>query len=703
MMTPPLGPEQGPFLMPPEMGLEPPQEGGFLMGEQSQQMADPMMQQQENSEDATTGPLFFQINIPEEDQKEIVSLCQKFKNGVVQHAQEKKTTMQRCYAYSRSQFFGDDLLPVADFSAEGTEKDKKTNRPEIFIPVIRQQLKMVYSFIKLSLFPNDEDYFRIRAKSSLPISPEHAKRLQIDPPPEYTQMTEELMAQGVPAEAVAQVLPPPPLPSYTEFEDDLTEGLKYLFKEMQLTEKMGEALFDACWAGNMAAMPCVHYPIYWEWKLNPITGQTEATPVEGEPELSLNVWNPLHFYLDPYASRKENAKWAYFSWKKRQDILDGPYYMNKDKVMGSTNVTDSNMQGKSGALSISQFNSLSNQFQDTEQNCKFDEYYFPYLKLANGTEHRNMIFAVADENQLVEARPNMMPQGLPPAVFGTWMNDKGSPYGTGPAEDGQSLQVFINMAMNHVIETLARSSNMWAIGKNTDITQLQGGAGLIFTTDDPTRDVANVSGDTRNAMMVAELVRMMKGEVEMVIGAQNTYEGASQGTEKTATEFRVKQENSIGITREVIEHIGTTFVKPILHRLMLLAAEIKTEPITVRIENGLQGVRYAKIDFSLLKTGQYEIDLVSINSAQSKEAQIGMLMQFVQMLSTNPMALPVLEPILSKIGNLSGIKDSADLLADVKERLGLLAPPQPIPPDGPSAGEGPTGEQGVGAPPQAVA
>jgi len=669
MMTPPLGPDQGPFLMLPDQGAMPPQE--------AQGQGPPV-----------SAPVFLTVTIPDDEQQEIVSICQRFKQGAITHARDKKERMRRCYAYTRSQFFGDDLLPR--LAAEGAEKDAQTGRPQLFVPVTRQQIKLVYSFLKLSLFPNDEDFFRVLAKSDIPISPQHAQRLGLEPPEPYVAMVEAVMAQG----ADPAIVPPPKPPSYIAFEKDLTEGLKYIFKNMRLTEQLGKALFDACWAGSMAAIPCARFPIYYEWGINPVTGEGEPIAVQGEPELVVDVWNPLYFYIDPHATDRANAKWGYFTTKKKQELLDGPYYINKNKLDGVSNktVNDTNRGGQAGVMAISQFNELSNTFADVEDNVLFDLYYFPIMTLPSGKQYRNMLFAIAGEKVLVEARPNLMPKGLPPAVFSTWLDDKDSPYGTGPAEDASELQRSINIIFNNIVENMARNGNQWAVSPATDTSQFHGVAGGVVVTENPTHDIVSLSSSMGHVASLMELISSMKSELELVVGAQNTHTGVSDSIAKSATEFRVRQENSIGIAREVVEHIASDFLKPVLYRLMLLASELIKEPINVRIDDNLYGSRFAKVDFSLLATGQYDIELVSVNSSQSKEAQIGWLTQAIQYLGSNPMALSILEPLIVKTATLSGIKDAQSLLSEVKERMAQLANTQP------AAGTGEPGGDSAGQP-----
>jgi hypothetical protein len=86
------------------------------------------------------------------------------------------------------------------------------------------------------------------------------------------------------------------------------------------------------------------------------------------------------------------------------------------------------------------------------------------------------------------------------------------------------------------------------------------------------------------------------------------------------------------------------------------------------------GSRFTDVDLRVLlpdETGEtpYELDLVSINPAQSKNAQAESLMRFADIAMSNPMAIELLAPIWEKLGALNGIRDIPELINDLKERM----------------------------------
>jgi len=126
------------------------------------------------------------LSLAPDEEVDLLRACNNFKINTINHAKNRKLNQERNYAYFNSQFFGDDLLPTP--SSEGDQRDVNSQRPQVFLPIMLEQILQIYAFLRVKLFPNDEDYFRVKAK------------------------TEE----------------------YAYAEDDLTEGLKYLFKKNKI-------------------------------------------------------------------------------------------------------------------------------------------------------------------------------------------------------------------------------------------------------------------------------------------------------------------------------------------------------------------------------------------------------------------------------------------------------------------------------------
>jgi len=597
------------------------------------------------------------INVPvsPEEQKKIVGTCQELKRAMKNHAKEKKKIMRDAYAYAKSKFIGNDLLPLP--TAEGSDNDANKNRPQVFIPKTRQQVKTLYAYLKLTLFPNDEDFFRVRSKTSM----------------------------GV------------------QLEDQLTDGLKYLFSEAMITEKLGIWVMNLVEMGNAAVLPVVNKDKSYEWALNPETQSYDAYEIDKPVSFDVDVLDPLHFYVDPNERNPDRAKWAYFGLKKKQELKDSPFYFNVgpelDKMAKkSTNDT------KKEDLKTSGYTDLNNQFDDIEESVDYDLYYLPYLK-CDGKEYRNMLVGIAGEELLVRFHPNLFPRGMNPAVFCTWMDDPQSPYGIGPVEDMMPLQRLINMIYNYLIELLARMGNCYAVSEQTDINSLFGAAARIITTKgDPNQAVMALNGDYAEVSALMNFIGTLAAEAQITSGAQNPFQGSSNvDFKKTATELQILQENGISINREVVEHVSVR-VQQILERLMYLVADEYKAPIEIRVDDPVMGPRFIQVDFSVLRSGDFTIELVNVNPSQSKQAQVETLTRLVELIGAQPQALPLLEPVLNKISTLEGLRDGPEMLQEIIQKMqGMMgAPPQPGIP-APQAGMVPPPDPGMVPVPQAAA
>jgi hypothetical protein len=644
-------------------------------------MGNPFQPQLPPPPSTDTIPIYVPSDI---EQREIVSIANKFKIACLWHAKKKKTIMQKSYAYIKSEWFDSrDLLPRPD--AAGSDRDNNPQRPQIFLPVSREVYKMLSAYLRLTLFPTDEDYFRIRAKTDDPITNLPPK--QVIPAP---MIPGTLIPMG----------PPTIVPyTYPDFEEILTEGMKYVFRQAKIPYKIGNWIDDLIWSGQGDAMPTMKQNVTWSWDINMQTQQYEPSMQQQPPELDLIVWDPIHFYIDPKGKEKGREQWGYFNVEKVNELQDIPYYFNKDKLAGLTSTQIYESQVIEG-LYLNQFNKLTNIFLGDEQNVDVDHYYFPYLKLKSinpntnqPREFRNMLVTVAGGRILIECRPNMTPGALPPVVHWTYREDKESPYGTGPIEDIQGLQRHINILTNYLIECLARIGNRIIVKDGTDTTEAWGLVAGLITCENPETDVRWITGDYVEIKEILNYIGILKAELQLLAGTQDPFQGSSQmDFKKTATEINVLQENAISINRETIEHISVG-AEIILERFMYLVADNYKNPLRYRTNN--PQMPFATVDFSLLNSGQYEIELIGANPAQSKQAQSAALTEFMTGFLPNPQAMMVFKPVLVKAFGLQGIKDGDEIIEECLENLRKLQSAQP-PPQQP--GVPPT--QGGVAPPQ---
>lgn len=330
--------------------------------------------------------------------------------------------------------------------------------------------------------------------------------------------------------------------------------------------------------------------------------------------------------------------------------------MNKPGVEACVN---SNSQDHN----LDEYNQLSTEDDPKTLNC--DYYYLPAITLED-IKYQNILVTIINGQVLAEFRPNMMPTGLNPAVYCTWMDDRESPYGTGPAEDIKDIQRLVNILYNYQIETFARIGNRFVVKDTVDITNFFGLAGGVATAQDPHNDIVPITGDYIETTHLANLIGTLKAEAQLLAGTQQPFQGASNiDFRKTATEIQLLQENSIGVVREAVEHLSAQGIQPLLERLMYLASQLYQQPLDFRVENN----QFMSVDLTMLATGNFTIELTSVNPSESRQAQAGNLLKLIQLLADKPDLLIVAEPLITQIGLLWGIKDIKQLLTDIKQKI----------------------------------
>lgn len=620
-------------------------------------------------------------HIPEEqEQSEIVQICMQLKQSMQSHARPKKTTLRTCYAYLNNQFIGDDLLPIP--STRGSEKDINKQRPRVFYPLTKQQIKRLYSYLKLTIFPDDENYCRIRGND----------------------------------------------PASAQFEDGLTEGFMTVLRQMKISEKLGMFLWNLCWAGNAAAVPFIKRRTIWEWEIDEEAQQYKPVQRQMDPEVDVENFNPINFYVDPTTPDSDYAKWSYYSIKKKQEMRDNPLFFNTGKLDAiAKKSVDKNASQNS--LSLDYFNSLNTVFQDSEDNLDYDLFYFPYL-CTRSTEYRNMIVGIAGGSVLVRFHPNLFSKGINPAVFTVWAQDVDSQYGTGPAEDIKDLQKTINMIANYKLETMARMGNRAVVGPSVDMTNFWGIAGGTMKAENPQQDVMWITGNYAEIGELDNTIGILKAEAQMTASGPDPFQGASQiDFKKTATEIQLLERNAVSDMQEKVEHIGITGIEPLLNRIMHLMADVYTEPIKIRIDDPniaqklgaeqdeITGINYFTVNFSLLKRPElsFSVELIGTNPSQSKNAEVESLTQLLQAVSADPSIVFTCAPILKKIGELQGDKNTDNLIQQLQDRVTQMQTQQQqqqqgMPPNGQGqptvpgaqAGVQPDMQPGMGGTPETV-
>lgn len=607
------------------------------------------------------------VMVSEADQKSIVGICNKFKNSMKQHAKEKKRAMRDAYAYSKSKFIGNDLLPVPE--SEGSDKDASRNRPQVFVPKTRQQVKTLYAFLKLTLFPNEDDFFRIRAKTNDPLP----GGVAFDPTSGMPILGPNGQPKPIPKMRLNEMGQPVPV-TYVDLEDEITDGMKHILKEQMFTEKMAPWILNLVQQGNGEVIPKICHEDIHEWQIDPQTQQYKANVTQLPPRPDWEVLDPLHYYQDPKESNPDKAKWGYFSKKKLQEMKDSPYYFNigpELEKLAQKTVDDTYKED----IRTTDYTDLQSSYDDTEPSVEYDLYYFPCLDVPGGQIYRNMLVGIAANQVLVRFHPSLAPRGMNPLVHCTWMEDTQSPYGIGPVEDMMPLQRLINMVYNHLIETLARIGNCYAVQEGTDLSSMFGAAArVLITKGPPSQEIMPFTGDYAEVASLMNFIGTVAAEAQITSGAQNPFQGSSQvDFKKTATELQILQENGISINREIVEHIAVR-VQRILELTMYLCADAMKEPLKIRVDDPMQGPQFKDVDLSPILSGNYTVELVNVNPSQSKQAQVETLTRLVEMIGNAPQMLPVMEPVLNKISTLEGLRDGPEMLQEIIQKVqGMMA------------------------------
>jgi hypothetical protein len=575
-------------------------------------------------------PASLSVTLDDDEQQEVVRYCNTFWKNSVTNTRAKKDMMLRCYAYSVNQFYGDDLLPKPGVQ---NDNDNNKNRPQIFIPGIREQLNNLYSYIKLTIFPNDEDYFRIKGKNEQ-----------------------------------AAIL-----------EQDLTDGFMQLFKQEQISEKLSQFLYNLCWAGFSAGYPTVTQDVTHVTQMgvddqgNPLY----VTTAERQPaRIDFRCWNPINFFVDNLARDRQTARWCYWSVKKLYELQDSMLYI-QENVQQVTPTKNPMSYDIFSGLDMTQWNYLQTITLDNEEDVMVHQYFIPCLKTSRN-EYRNMLVTIANGQTLIEFRPNLLRYN--PGIFTTWRDDVDTPYGIGPAEEMVGCQRLINILYNAMIEDLARNGNRFVARPEVDLTQLFGVAGGIAITNDPRNDIVPLQGDLVNLAHLQNIIGTLKAEMQLCAGSQNPFQGASNiDFKKTATEIQLLQENSISNMREIVEKISNTAIQPAIESLCSIAAEIGEEPIMVRRDTPGGGEAFIPVDLSIFNNGQYSVEMTSVNPSQSKQQQINIFNQLLQMAASTPQAVILTKPILLKIAQIAGIGDADSILNEVIQNFQAMQAQPPIP------------------------
>lgn len=558
------------------------------------------------------------LELSEEEQTELLSLCNEFKRETDDAYGEKRESMKTAYAYYKMQFLGEgiDLLPM--LGPEGLERDIETERPKVFLPITRQIIVQLYSQIKLGLHPQDDGYMRLKGKDE----------------------------------------------DSAEIEDELTAAFQEVLERMTFTELMGRYYLNMAIFGGCPNYPCIDVDKQYEWRVNPITNRYEMAELPPKPELALKIWSPMNFSPDPSQPFGDRSKWVYTEYKKKQELLDSELYFNKDKIRElERKREESSGRDNDNRADLRQFTGVNRDFRDSESIVRYDLYYMPFMQLKSGKEIRNMLIGIAEDTVVVRYFPNIAPKGMNPVVYCDWRPDPESPLGDGPAEDVREIQRMINMLENYKLESLARNGNRWAIPYGADTDSLFGVSGGICWYDPQIGPPVAMSGDLREIGALQNTIGILKSEAQIVTGANQPFQGAANlDFQKTATELSIINEGAMTIMREIIEHAAIIGLKKTLEMMRRLAAEVyRGEEITIRRDDENGDSEFTTVDLSQLGSDDFEVEITSSNPSMGKSQQIEVLREFMALAAANPSVMAMLKSngwhLLKLIMNLMGVKN----------------------------------------------
>jgi hypothetical protein len=220
---------------------------------------------------------------------------------------------------------------------------------------------------------------------------------------------------------------------------------------------------------------------------------------------------------------------------------------------------------------------------------------------------------------------------------------------------------------NYQIETLSRIGNRFIVKDTVDLTNFFGVAGGVATTQNPQSDIVPLTGDYSETSFLSGVINNLKYEVQQLTGTITPLSGVSTtGNPKTATEIQMGFENSINMNREVIEHLVTCGIQPILEHLVLLAATLQAKPVTLRKPSS-DSVhdQFKEISLEGLTLDEYSVEMVTTNPGISKYSQSDNLLRLMDIMLKHEGKLSVIQPFLQQLGHLWGIKDIKPLLQHV--------------------------------------
>ncbi|MFM7468769.1 MAG: hypothetical protein ACKO37_04660 [Vampirovibrionales bacterium] len=613
---------------------------------ESSEMSDDIMHMPLGASEETRANM---LAIAHEEEASVIAWCNAFKQKATTYAQAKKQKLEVAYRHLQGVFDAQDALPVPFMTQPGiadarTQQRLDKQRPKTFFPLTKQVVHQLYAQLKLTFFPNDEDYFRVRGRD----------------------------------------------PEAALLEDDLTDALKQVFKENLLTEQLGAFLFDLCWAGMGFAIPAMETITQSEWYWDEVQATYQYRPVL-QQRMTLHTLHPMSFFIDPQASlgRWHESAWCHVGKKKIRSILEEGcsqrHVQRFQALLYGTHTLEDTLRfsglthgyqlhthlpspGETGSFPEESSHAMTGGASGSlhEKALTYETFYFPYLELRHDTTQavrvlRHVSVHVVEHQWVVGVYPNTSPRAENPAVFCHWHLTPEGPYGEGPAEAITELQRLVNILENYKLEAMARIGNRFVVPEGTDLSQFFGVAGGIMVTERP-NDVQSFHGDFSEIATLMNQIGMLKAEAQITSGANHAFQGASQiDFKKTATEMQILQEQTINDLREVIEHIGIMGIKPLLERFMVLVAHHATEPMLIRQDSPTEGTVFKSLDLRVLLSGRFHIEVVSINVGQSKQKQLEWLTQLLTLTQKNPVWSQQLKqggyPILKKMAMIAGMKD----------------------------------------------
>jgi hypothetical protein len=585
-----------------------------------------------------------EISLSAEATASLVSQCLNFKEGVKNAAISIKANDIETLRAIKNEF-GENRSSYLIGTQGTSEKAGKQAEP-VFFPLTSTVYNTALANLLGSLIASDTNWFRVRATT---------------------------------AEGAA-------------LEDDYTEAVKAVFQRDDVTQRIKDFASLFLWSSAPCArvylkkrhlyeQQAVYQLADWQQlieqkafqdlppDMQAMCQQVGFQPklIEDKDEICIEIPNPDGLYLEAEVNSRKDQAWVYIGRRKKRELLNDSLLLKSavGAVMAMTGEDNPSQSGSTGQNPADIVDNLGQAQTGYDLKVNFDTYYFPFISAGNVPLH-NVTICVANDSVVTHILFNTLPNGDNPLIVGK-LQAGIETYSLPPLRAIQPHQRLINKIFNFIIDEVSRSSRLLAISSNADITQFFGQSGGMIITDNPGRDVQPIEMPFNHEQLLMSIIAMIQQYSEATTGIAQPQRNDSESiVNKTATEIDASMSQMMGVVKEMTETVGH-YVLKLLQQVLYYLPKIKDAEIEVPVINSETGqTDYKMVDLTGLAQG-YQIELTTINPDQSKNAQVQLLTQMIQLVGSNPDILLTAGPLVEKVLSLSGMKDSKLQVQQLKE------------------------------------